>query len=157
MLAAIGCDTTTSPALTGLHQAREDTPPQAGFDRIQFVGSYPAALQQARAEGKPLLLFFQNAACVYCKQMQEEAFTCGQVVRQAERFICVQIEVAQAPALCRQFHVEVFPTVQFVSAYGSPLQRLTGMKDADTLAAQMEAALHGPQLRTAYRSQASPH
>ena len=152
-LAALpGCSDACS-SLGFLPPARtENHPPpeQAGY--VDFVRSFPEALIEASQTGKPLLVFFSTPECIYCQQMQQEAFCDRQVIRLAEEFICVQIEAGDAPELCENYHIEAFPTVQFIASNGAQLQRLLGKKKPETLASQMQVALQDPHSRMAHRS-----
>jgi len=124
-----------------------DAPPAA----VAFVDDFDSGLKLALRDGKPLLLFFHVRDCVYCSQMLNETLRDPQVVRLAERFVCIRIEADASRAVCRRFHVEAFPTVQFVSPRGMPLSRLLGKIDAEAFVSQMEAVLRGPQNRSVYR------
>ncbi len=118
--------------------------------QIAFLNAYTEALAEARQSGKPLLVFFSTEECIYCHQMLEKTFQDQQVVELSEKFICVQIEASEAPEICKDFHIQAFPTVQFITADGIPLHRVLGRKEPEVLVAQMEAALQDPHSRTAY-------
>ncbi len=147
-----GCDCPEPPSLAMLREARgaqdmPETPPAA----VQFVDDFDRGLEQAMRDGKPLLLFFHVRDCVYCSRMLNETLTDPEVVRLSERFVCIRIEADASREVCRKFHVEAFPTVQFISPQGVPLSRLLGKTDAEAFVSQMEAALRGPQNRMVYR------
>jgi thioredoxin-related protein len=149
---AVGCDTATPPLRLARPAQAASSQSEQPAHSVDFLSGYPEALAEAHRSGKPLLMFFSAAECIYSNQMLEEAFCDQVVVRLAEDFVCVRIEADEAPEICRDFHVEAFPTVQFVSPEGSPLHRVLGKKEPETLASQMEAALRGPRARTVYRS-----
>jgi thiol:disulfide interchange protein len=123
-----------------------------GEHQVDFVRGFSEALAEARQAGKPLLVFFSTPECIYCRQMFEQTFRDQQIVRLAENFVCVRVEPGEDPQLCKDFHIEAFPTVQFIASDGAPLQRVLGKKEPETLAVQMQAALDGPHARTVYRS-----
>ncbi len=146
-----GCSDARSP-LGLLSPARAETEqPQDQASYVEFVSGFPNALDTARQSGKPLLVFFSTPECIYCQQMLQETFCDRQVVQLAESFVCVQIEASEAPEICENYHIEAFPTVQFLASDGMPLHRLLGKKEPEMLASQMEVALREPQVRTAYR------
>lgn len=154
LAACTGCDSSGPPPLAMLGEAQgaqemTDLKPAA----VKFVEDFENGLEQAARDGKPLLLFFHVRQCVYCDRMLNETFADHEVARLADRFVCVRIEADRSQEVCRRFHVDAFPTVQFVSPQGTPLARLLGKVEAEPFASQMEAALRGPQTRTAYRGQ----
>ncbi len=90
--------------------------PQVARGDLQFVDGYALGLQRAQADHKPMLVFFTAEWCHFCHQMADEAFTSPQVVTLAQQFVCVLVDADREPEVCRQFRVQAFPTVQFVSA-----------------------------------------
>lgn len=147
-----GCADSHSSA-DWLPAARSESNDSAASEHhVDFVSGLPEALAEARQDGKPLLVFFSTPECIYCRQMFEETFQDQDIARLAESFVCVRVEPGEDPQVCEDFHVEAFPTVQFIASDGAPLHRVLGKKEPETLAVQMQAALEGPHARTAYRS-----
>ena len=147
-----GCDAkqpTPSPApspASGAAAASDGQP-----DGIEFVEGYTRGYQDAQAAGKPMLVFFTAPWCDYCHQMLEEAFADQRVVRLSRRFVCIQVDADQEPSVCQQFEIRGYPTVQFLSPRGVPLNRLTGKTPGDKLALQMQAALQAIASRLSLR------
>jgi thiol:disulfide interchange protein len=108
---------------------------------LSFVTNYEQGYRQARSEGKPMLVFFTASWCKFCHQMADEAFTHPQVVSLSEHFVCILVDADAEPAVCRQFQVTGFPTIQFLSARGTPLARIVGKKPGHQLMMAMQAAL----------------
>lgn len=95
-----------------------------------------------------MLVFFSANESVYCTQMLEQTFADAKIVGLSKKFICVKVDIEDEPGVCRQFNVEGFPTVQFMSPEGVPLNRFTGKKEVSHLALQMQAALDAAAYRT---------
>ena len=95
-----------------------------------------------------MLVFFTAEWCHFCHQMADEAFTHPQVVTLAQQFVCVLVDADAEPEACKQFRVQAFPTVQFVSARGIPLNRVVGKKPGHQLMMAMQAALQSVARRT---------
>jgi hypothetical protein len=91
----------------------------------------------------------------FCRQMREETFADQQIIELASQFVCLAVDVDQEPEICQDFHVEAFPTIQFISPQGVRLHRVLGKKDPETLAAQMQVALEPPRMSTALRGNTS--
>jgi thiol-disulfide isomerase/thioredoxin len=115
--------------------------------RLKFVEGYAQGYALAVSGRKPMLVFFTAPWCRFCHQMAGEAFTHPQVVTLAERFVCILVDADRDPQTCRQFQVTSYPTVQFVSPRGVPLDRIVGKKPAEQLMIAMQTALE----RTARR------
>jgi thiol:disulfide interchange protein len=147
LLATAGCEVgveqpdtavATADSNNQLHSST-DTPPSKG--RLNFVRGYQQGYDQAMREGKPMLVFFTAEWCHYCHQMADEAFTDQQVVSLAQHFVCVLVDHDAEPEVDRQFRVQNWPTVLFLSSRGVPLNRIVGKKPGHQVVMAMQAAL----------------
>ena len=123
--------------------AEDHAPPSTKIARgnLHFVEGYHRGYETAVREGKPMLLFFTAQWCHFCHQMAGEAFTDGRVVGLSDRFVCVLIDADAERNVCQQFNVRGYPTIQFMSPRGAPLNRVTGKKAAHQLVSEMHSAL----------------
>jgi len=146
-----GCDDGVHPQTTPQQSApsamplpptasKSESPPSA-YRSLRFIQGYHAGVAAAAAQKKPMLLFFTATWCHYCRQLAAEAFTDTTVVGLSERFVCVLVDADREPAVCRYFQVPAYPTIQFVSARGQPLNRMVGKRPSREVARQMQAAL----------------
>ncbi|QGJ70255.1 Hypothetical protein PBC10988_19500 [Planctomycetales bacterium 10988] len=108
---------------------------------VQFIESYEEGLQTARRQGRPMLVFFTAEWCSYCHQMMEEALSDTRIVAQSQDFICVLVDADKEPEVCKTFQISGFPTVQFLSPQGTPLNRLVGSRPAEQVLYEMQTAL----------------
>jgi uncharacterized protein YyaL (SSP411 family) len=130
---------TTPPAAT---DASAGAPPaELRRGQLRFVDDYAQGAREAASQRKPMLVFFTASWCHFCHQMADEAFTHPQVVRLSEQFVCVLIDADAQAALCRQFQVTGYPTIQFVSPRGEPIGRIVGKKPGYQVMIGMQAAL----------------
>lgn len=130
------------------------TAPGAPSRAIEFVQGYSRGYQDAHAAGKPMLVFFTADWCDYCHQMLQEAFLDQRVVLLSRQFVCVLVDADREPGVCRQFEIRGFPTVQFLSPRGVPLNRVTGKTPGESLAVEMQAALQATASRLNLREAA---
>ena len=115
---------------------------------LRFVERYDQGYSRAVSEGKPMLLFFTAKWCKFCHQMADEAFTHPQVVSLSEHFVCILVDADAEPEVCRQFQVTGYPTIQFLSSRGAPLERIVGKKPGHQLMMAMQAALQNVARRS---------
>lgn len=148
VIAATGCeirdqaDESESAGNLGNAAAALSNRDQGGpAGQITFIEGFERGMQVARDQQRPLLLYFTAQWCKYCHQMEREAFVQQAVIDRSRDFVCVLIDADAEPAACRQFEVRGFPTIQFVSARGLRLNRVTGKQPAGQLLMQMRAAL----------------
>ncbi|MBX7167696.1 MAG: thioredoxin family protein [Pirellulales bacterium] len=121
---------------------------------MQFVEGYWRGFKLAEQTGKPMLVFFTASWCTYCHQMAAEVFTQPGIIEISERFVCVRVDADAEPTICQQFRVQGFPTVQFLSPRGVPLNRVTGKQPAASFAMEMQTALQATARREQYRRDA---
>ncbi len=80
---ASGCMTNPNPA-------------NEGAARVAWLSDYDAGLKHARAENKPMLLYFHATWCAFCKKMDAEVFPTAQVSQTiAAHFVPVQMDIDQ--------------------------------------------------------------
>jgi len=138
----VGCsDDHTNDNTAATTAAASRTEPSVARGRIQFVEGYARGSEIARREGRPMLVFFTATWCDYCHQMAKEAFSEDQVVRLSGRFLCVLVDADKEPNVCSNFGVRGYPTIQFLSPGGLPLNRITGKRPGHQLVVEMQAAL----------------
>ena len=83
--------------------------------------------------------------------MLAHAFVDPDVERFSKSFVCLEIDVNEPSndRICDAFGVVATPTVQFVTSYGVPLQRVTKLQSGADLLGQMQIALTSIAWRTA--------
>lgn len=97
-----------------------------------------------------MLVFFTAQGCGYCEQTVREASADADVVRLSKKFVCILVDADLEPEICRDFRVRGYPTIQFMSPQGVPLNRLMGKTGPRQLALQMQAALQATASRMQY-------
>lgn len=108
---------------------------------------YDAALKQAAAENKPVLVNISGTAwCSWCRTLEKEVFSTPEFVAYAkDNLICVLLDydrsgratqtgfAKQHEPLLEKFQVEGFPTVLIMNPQGRMIQR-TGYRPGGPLA-----------------------
>ncbi|QUJ67668.1 protein-disulfide reductase DsbD [Photobacterium sp. GJ3] len=110
--------------------------PDITFQRVADMAELDAALAQAKAEGKPVMLDFYADWCVACKEFDKYTFHDASVAPQLQRFVLLQADVTQSTPddikLLQKMNVLGLPTLDFWHADGeqAPKARLTGFVEA---------------------------
>jgi thiol:disulfide interchange protein len=146
-------DARTSPATAKGPTAAAATAHGNELGDIVFVHGYRQGCEIARQQGQPMLVFFTAGWCRFCHAMAQDAFCQELVVGLSKQFTCVVVDADVEPDTCRLFRVRSFPTIQFVSPRGLPLNRVVGKQPAPLVAAEMQAALEAVARRVDSREQ----
>ncbi len=156
VVSAAGCGSSTTTDSSDQWKAKTPDGIPAGIARgeLLFYTDYRQGCEVARQQNKPILLFFTATWCHYCHEMARESFTNNQVINLSDRFVCILVDADASPMLCRTYGVRGFPTIQFLSSYGAPMQQLVGKQPTYELIHQMSSALEAAN--TAVRSARRP-
>lgn len=111
-------------------------------DNIPWRTDYSAALDEAGAAGKLVLLDFSADWCPPCQMMKHEVWPDGDVAAAVEaRYIPVYLDVdapSSAPA-AERYGVRTIPSIIITDAHGNVLKQ-GGPMDADEMVAFLESA-----------------
>jgi thiol:disulfide interchange protein len=104
-----------------------------------------SALQQARSESKPLLVFLYTDWCTYCKQMDGKTFADPGVIDElGQRFVWLRLNAetdSQGIEMQRRFGITGFPTILFLDPSGRELDRIAGFVPPDQFPGRVQALL----------------
>ena len=91
-----------------------------------------AAFAQARAEGKPVFVYWGAAWCPPCNQVKATIFNRQEFIERSRAFVPVYVDGDSpgAQKLGARFHVSGYPTMLLFSPQGVELTRLPGEVDA---------------------------
>jgi thiol:disulfide interchange protein DsbD len=103
----------------------------AGKGQVPLLPASKAAIQQAIDEGKPVILLFSADWCPFCRQLERETLTDGEVARLAKQFAVFRVDMTsstlppETAELAQKYGAEGLPTVAFLSKRGEWLKEFT--------------------------------
>lgn len=105
---------------------------------------FEAALAQAKADCKPVLIDFFAEWCAACKELDRDTYTARPVVAEAQRFVNIKVDGTMdhevLEGLYQRFGVQGLPTVAFVDPSGRVLDdpKVVGYLPPDRFLAEMQ-------------------
>ncbi|MFZ5440790.1 MAG: protein-disulfide reductase DsbD family protein [Myxococcota bacterium] len=112
-------------------------------DQAKSADPFEAALAQAKADCKPVLIDFFADWCAACKELDHLTYTAPEVVAEGERFVKIKVDGTEDhPALDKiyeRFGVKGLPTVAFVDPMGQIMDspKVTGFMEAPKFLSEM--------------------
>ena len=98
----------------------------AGTASDRWLNNLNSGLSIASREYQPVFVLFTSPGCGWCTRLKKEIFPDPDVVGLLHRFVCVEIDVTENPAVASQFQVRGVPAMRILSASGQIQQSADG-------------------------------
>jgi len=149
LVPACGCSSKKSTASNTSNSTCPTTVPQASSTQPQSTtpstqggtSASEAALAQAKAEGKPVLIKFGSGKCIPCKQIEENISMVKPEYEGKVAFIIVDVYDQSENNLTTQYGIQTIPTTFFLGKEGGIVNSQIGVLTPDQLKQQLNALL----------------
>jgi thioredoxin-related protein len=88
--------------------------------------AYEKALQSAKKDGKPIMLYFSSQHCPYCTLMEQDTLADKEIIKLLTSFHVVKIPAEGNRALAKRYSVNVYPTFWFLEGSGKRIVETPG-------------------------------
>ena len=99
------------------------------------------AVEQARAEGKPVLLCFHSLKCAPCIQIEENINKVKPEYEGKVAFVVVDVYDQSEYNFCMKYNIQTIPTTVFIKKDGTVAIGYVGVLEPDQLKRELDALL----------------
>lgn len=99
------------------------------------------AIEQAKAEGKPVLLKFGSGTCQPCIEIDRNIEEVRPGYEGRVAFVIVNVNDRSEYPLCMEYGLQTIPTTVFIKSDGTPQNGFVGVMTADQLREQLDSLL----------------
>jgi len=94
--------------------------------------SYNQGVKNAKAQNKPVFLYFHADWCKYCTKLKKTTFTDKDVLNYLnDNFISIAIDTEKQKDFARQWGIKGLPNLWFLRADSSKISNIPGYVEAD--------------------------
>lgn len=139
-----GCSSknTTTKNTAPATESQDTAPqPQSTTPSNSAGSKSEAALAQAKAEGKPVLLKFGSGTCIPCREIEENIDEIKPDYEGKVAFVIVDVYNPQEQNLTDQYGIRTIPTTYFLGKDSSIVNKVSGVMEPDQLKQQLDAML----------------
>lgn len=99
------------------------------------------AIEQAKAEGKPVLLKFGSGKCIPCIKIEENIRMVQPEYEGRVAFVIVDVNDPKEQYLTNRYGIQTIPTTFFLGKDGSVVNNIVGVIEPEQLKQQLDALL----------------
>lgn len=111
---------------------------------ISWQTNAQQAWDQAREEGRPLVMFITRQGCHYCEKMKSQTFTDQELCGYLEAgFVPLEVDSSQEQEVANKLGVRAYPTTVVIAVRATQpvlLDRIVGYMSADKLRQRLAVA-----------------
>ena len=121
--------------------AQKTAGPAAAENSITWVFTLGEGMTLAQSSKKPLMVDFYASWCGWCKKLDKDVYTNPEVVALSKEFVCVKVDTDKYGADASKYGVQGLPTIAFLNADGTVIDKIVGYSPAPDFATSMKKAL----------------
>jgi len=108
---------------------------------IVWVNNLTDGLKLAKSSKKPVMVDFFATWCGWCKKLDKDVYTDKDVIALSKEFVCVKSDTDKYGKDASQYGVQGLPTIVFLNADGTVIDKMVGYSPAADFAAEMKKVL----------------
>jgi len=109
--------------------------------RITWLVTFEEATAQAKAQDKPIMLYFFVEGDEACARMDNVTFADRAVRAEAAKFVCVRLSAEAEPDLAERYYAVGCPAVAFISPGGELIRTMLNEREPGKFLDEMQQAL----------------
>ncbi|MCK5272278.1 MAG: thioredoxin family protein [Sedimentisphaerales bacterium] len=108
---------------------------------IVWNSDYQAGIDQAKSQNKPILIAFHASWCPKCREMKQVTYHDPEVIRTADNFIRIMIDVDKQGDIAKKYNINPIPAYVILDSNGVAIDTFIGYHPPDEFIARLRAAL----------------
>lgn len=97
---------------------------------IKWLTNLSEGLKAAQDTKKPLMVDFYADWCGWCKKLDKDVYPNPEVLKLAEKFICVKVDTDANKADADKYQISSLPTIVFLKPDGQVIEKIIGYRDS---------------------------
>jgi thioredoxin-related protein len=90
------------------------------------------AMNAAQSENKSVVIFFDQASCVYCDMLKSNVLSNSDVQKQLnENYVFLLVDINENPKFADKYRVYGTPIIKFIEPSGKVTHEIQGYVEAD--------------------------
>jgi len=114
---------------------------EASQTSIEWVYSLADGLALAQSSKKPVMADFFAEWCGWCKKLDKDVYPDPAVAALSKEFVCVKVDTDKFGQDASKYGVQGLPTIIFLNADGTVIDKIVGFSPAPDFAATMKKVL----------------
>jgi len=139
--AVVLCGCREGKAENSATDVKKDAQPGMVQGPIAWVYTLGEGLTLAQSSKKPLMVDFFAEWCGWCKKLDKDVYTDPDVAALSKEFVCVKVDTDKFGQDASKYGVQGLPTIVFMNADGTVIDKIVGYNPAPQFAAAMKKVL----------------
>jgi thiol:disulfide interchange protein len=115
--------------------------PQPG--PIVWAKGYTAAVAEAKAQHKLVMVDIYTSWCEYCKQLDQNVYTDTNVIRAIQQVVPVKVDgEKEGLDLANKYNIQGYPTILFLNPDGTLVSEIDGYEEPDQFISDLNKAVN---------------